>query len=285
MNKDFGKKIGKNIRTHRELARLQLQELADKISVRIDTLSKYEVGHRMPNAEVIYKIAGALKVTTDALLEPPGYDPTTERRVQPGTELITDELEAEERICNFEEKASSIILVSPFFPPPLLVDEIADELNRMRLPNITDEMQKKLADFRQKRKEARDHLGRIQVVYLLSRWEIETFVNGEGIYRYHPFKKYNRIEQLEEIINVLSQGHISIGLSTDWNIEFCEIFDTRMILKPMGRYILIDDQETIEQFNLLFRELRRNATMTGREKVIEYFRAKIRQLHQKKRDY
>ena len=60
--------IGKNLKKWRIEAGIKQEVLAEMIGVSVQTLSRYENGHRAPNADVLQKIATALGVSVAELL-------------------------------------------------------------------------------------------------------------------------------------------------------------------------------------------------------------------------
>lgn len=61
--------IGDKVRKARELAKLTQFELAVKAGVRQDTVSRLELGKGNASLPSLHKIAGALGVTIDSLLD------------------------------------------------------------------------------------------------------------------------------------------------------------------------------------------------------------------------
>ena len=54
--------IGENIKKYRKIRRLTQKQLADKVCISVNSLSRYETGERIPNIYIIHKIANALDV-------------------------------------------------------------------------------------------------------------------------------------------------------------------------------------------------------------------------------
>lgn len=61
-------KIGNFIMSKRKEAGLTQQQLADKLNISFQAVSKWETGNAYPNVEILYDLAMALHVTTDELL-------------------------------------------------------------------------------------------------------------------------------------------------------------------------------------------------------------------------
>ena len=62
--------LGERIRLARLAARMTLRELADKVGVTAQAISKYETGKDMPRQSVLLRLADATKVNTAYLLHP-----------------------------------------------------------------------------------------------------------------------------------------------------------------------------------------------------------------------
>lgn len=60
--------IAERIRLIRQQKNISQKELAEMAEVNLKSLSRYELGTSVPPADVIKRIADALKVSTDALL-------------------------------------------------------------------------------------------------------------------------------------------------------------------------------------------------------------------------
>lgn len=90
--------IAERIRLIRKQKNLAQKELAEKASVNLKSLSRYELGASIPPADILKQIADALEVTTDILL---GDDHTE----------ITDKalLEKMEIIQQLEPKEKSVV--------------------------------------------------------------------------------------------------------------------------------------------------------------------------------
>ena len=54
--------MGENIKKYRKIRRLTQKQLADKVCISVNSLSRYETGERIPNIYTIHKIANALDV-------------------------------------------------------------------------------------------------------------------------------------------------------------------------------------------------------------------------------
>ncbi|MDX5473925.1 MAG: helix-turn-helix domain-containing protein [Bacillaceae bacterium] len=63
------KKVGENIKAHRERANLTVRELARKIRVGSATIEKYESGEQTPDVQTILKLSTVLDVPASELLE------------------------------------------------------------------------------------------------------------------------------------------------------------------------------------------------------------------------
>lgn len=61
-------KVGSFITRKRKEAGLTQQQLADKLNISFQAVSKWETGNAYPNVEILYDLAMALRVTTDELL-------------------------------------------------------------------------------------------------------------------------------------------------------------------------------------------------------------------------
>ncbi|EDS76438.1 transcriptional regulator, MerR family [Clostridium botulinum C str. Eklund] len=61
--------LGEKIKKYRKLFKLTQEELAAKLEISKHTLSKYEQNQRKPNIEMLNKIAKALDVTVNDLME------------------------------------------------------------------------------------------------------------------------------------------------------------------------------------------------------------------------
>ncbi|MGA2924730.1 MAG: helix-turn-helix transcriptional regulator [Solirubrobacteraceae bacterium] len=70
--------LGEIIRQQRELAELSMRQFADLAGISNPYLSQIERGLRAPSERVLEGIAGALKVSADALLEQAGIAPRGE---------------------------------------------------------------------------------------------------------------------------------------------------------------------------------------------------------------
>ena len=60
--------FGNRLRLLRKKRKLTQKELASLVGVKNSVISFYEVGDRTPSLEVLIKLSGALRVSTDALL-------------------------------------------------------------------------------------------------------------------------------------------------------------------------------------------------------------------------
>lgn len=71
--------VGERVRKLRTARRMTQSEFADRINVTKSTVSAYENGSRLPSYDVLIKIAGLFRVSTDNLLgcsEKAGIDVT-----------------------------------------------------------------------------------------------------------------------------------------------------------------------------------------------------------------
>ena len=60
--------IGKKIQEHREKKRLSQEELADKIGISRQSVSKWELGQALPDIDKIVTLSKLFEITTDELL-------------------------------------------------------------------------------------------------------------------------------------------------------------------------------------------------------------------------
>jgi transcriptional regulator with XRE-family HTH domain len=70
--------LGEIIRQQRELAEMSMRQFADLAGISNPYLSQIERGLRAPSEHVLEGIAGALKVSADALYKQAGMDPPGE---------------------------------------------------------------------------------------------------------------------------------------------------------------------------------------------------------------
>ena len=67
-DREFGKAVGRRIRSLREARGLTQTQLCDLTGLDSGGLSRYENGYQVPNSEAVKRLAEALAVTTDELL-------------------------------------------------------------------------------------------------------------------------------------------------------------------------------------------------------------------------
>jgi transcriptional regulator with XRE-family HTH domain len=80
-----------NLKKLREVARLPQEELAVRAGIHRTQISLIEGGHRMPRLDTLIKLAGALGVTPNDLLDGIVWEPSQHR---PGR-FISDRIEGE----------------------------------------------------------------------------------------------------------------------------------------------------------------------------------------------
>lgn len=68
MDKKDAKLIGKRIKTFRNSAGLTQEQLAEKTTISLSAIGKYEIGERTPKHETLEEIAKALEVSVDDLI-------------------------------------------------------------------------------------------------------------------------------------------------------------------------------------------------------------------------
>ena len=61
--------IGTKIKEYRKSKGLTQKQLADKIGVAVNTISRYEIGERVPTLKIIYDIAEALSTDINNILD------------------------------------------------------------------------------------------------------------------------------------------------------------------------------------------------------------------------
>ncbi|MGN1181157.1 MAG: helix-turn-helix domain-containing protein [Suilimivivens sp.] len=66
--------VGRTIALYRKMHGLTQKELADRLHISYQAVSKWEAGINMPSVEMLYEIAGILKVTVDILLNENALD-------------------------------------------------------------------------------------------------------------------------------------------------------------------------------------------------------------------
>lgn len=68
MDNSLSEVVGKNIRNLRERRGLAQKFVAEKIGVKNNTLSGYEAGRRLPDADILQKLADFYEVSVDFLI-------------------------------------------------------------------------------------------------------------------------------------------------------------------------------------------------------------------------
>lgn len=69
MNKDIYRKLGLNIKKHRNLKGLTQEKLADKVSINLSSLGKIEIAYNKPSFSTIIAIADALEISLKELFD------------------------------------------------------------------------------------------------------------------------------------------------------------------------------------------------------------------------
>jgi transcriptional regulator with XRE-family HTH domain len=87
--------LGEIIRQQRELAELSMRQFAELAGISNPYLSQIERGLRAPSQHVLDGIAGALKLSSDALYEQAGMTPPGEA---PETNAVLDAIAADTRL-------------------------------------------------------------------------------------------------------------------------------------------------------------------------------------------
>jgi transcriptional regulator with XRE-family HTH domain len=87
--------LGEIIRQQRELAEMSMRQFADLAGISNPYLSQIERGLRAPSQHVLEGIAGALKVSADALYKEAGMPPPGE---EPADNAVLDAIKADERL-------------------------------------------------------------------------------------------------------------------------------------------------------------------------------------------
>lgn len=78
--------IGTNIKKYRKEKGLTQRELADKLNIATNSLSRYEIGERRPPIDMIEKIAEILNVTPIQLM----YDEEIENTLNQSAEILSN---------------------------------------------------------------------------------------------------------------------------------------------------------------------------------------------------
>jgi transcriptional regulator with XRE-family HTH domain len=94
--------IGEIIRQQRELAQLSMRQFAQLAGISNPYLSQIERGLRAPSEQVLEGIAGALKLSADALYEQAGVSPPGE---QPESSAVLDAVAADPRLTARQRSA------------------------------------------------------------------------------------------------------------------------------------------------------------------------------------
>jgi transcriptional regulator with XRE-family HTH domain len=87
--------LGEIIRQQRELAELSMRQFAELAGISNPYLSQIERGLRAPSERVLDGIAGALKLSADALYEQAGIRPRGE---EPETNAVLEAIAADHRL-------------------------------------------------------------------------------------------------------------------------------------------------------------------------------------------
>lgn len=88
--------IGKQIKYHRELQNLSMQELSRRAGIAQSGISTIESGNRQPTFEILEKIVSALNISWNDLLteEPPNISPRLKELISNAEKLTADQLDA-----------------------------------------------------------------------------------------------------------------------------------------------------------------------------------------------
>jgi transcriptional regulator with XRE-family HTH domain len=78
--------IGTNIKKYRKEKGLTQRELADKLNIATNSLSRYEIGERRPPIDMIEKIAEILNITPIQLM----YDEEVENALDQSAEILSN---------------------------------------------------------------------------------------------------------------------------------------------------------------------------------------------------
>ncbi len=87
--------LGEIIRQQRELAELSMRQFADLAGISNPYLSQIERGLRAPSEQVLEGIAGALKISADALYKQAGMPPPGE---EPEANAVLEAITADPRL-------------------------------------------------------------------------------------------------------------------------------------------------------------------------------------------
>jgi transcriptional regulator with XRE-family HTH domain len=94
--------LGEIIRQQRELAEMSMRQFADLAGISNPYLSQIERGLRAPSEHVLEGIAGALKVSADALYRQAGMSPPGE---EPANNVVLDAIETDPRLTARQRSA------------------------------------------------------------------------------------------------------------------------------------------------------------------------------------
>lgn len=94
--------LGEIIRRQRELAELSVRQFAQMAGISNPYLSQIERGLRVPSEQVLDGIAGALKLSSDALYEQAGLAPPGEER---GEDAVVEAIRADRRLTGRQRAA------------------------------------------------------------------------------------------------------------------------------------------------------------------------------------
>jgi transcriptional regulator with XRE-family HTH domain len=94
--------LGEIIRQQRELAEMSMRQFADLAGISNPYLSQIERGLRAPSEHVLEGIAGALKVSADALYRQAGMSPPGE---EPANNAVLDAIATDPRLTARQRSA------------------------------------------------------------------------------------------------------------------------------------------------------------------------------------
>jgi transcriptional regulator with XRE-family HTH domain len=94
--------LGEIIREQRELAAMSMRQFADLAGISNPYLSQIERGLRAPSEQVLEGIAGALKMSSDALYEQAGMPPPGE---EPESSAVLEAIAADKRLTGRQRAA------------------------------------------------------------------------------------------------------------------------------------------------------------------------------------
>ncbi len=94
--------LGEIIRHQRELAEMSMRQFAEMAGISNPYLSQIERGLRAPSEQVLEGIAGALKVSSDALYRQAGLAPPGE---EPEDNAVLDAIAADQRLSPRQRSA------------------------------------------------------------------------------------------------------------------------------------------------------------------------------------